>query len=145
MLVRLGQEVQEVPRRLRAERSEDPEQTAREFVEAFNQRDLDRFVSVLDPEVEIHSMRGLVTGREGAREWATRSPGGVQQTIEVVGTETAPGRVLFEIDRVWRWAEDDTLASTDEMAWLFGVEDGLVQSWRPFEDRDEARRALEGT
>ena len=123
--------------------AEDPEQPARAFVEAFNDRDLDRFVEIVDPEVELHSMRGTVRGREAARDWATRAPGGVQQTIEIVGSETAPGRVLLDIDRVWHWDEDGSYASTDEMAWLFEVEDGLVTSWRPFEDRAEARAALQ--
>ena len=140
--MRVGQEVQEVSRRLTPDRSEQAEQVARTFVEAFNERDLDRFASVLAPAVEIHSMRGPVTGREAARDWATRPPGGVQQTIEIVGTETSPGRILFEIERVWHWAEDGTHASTDKMAWLFEVDGGLVTSWRPFEDRAEATRAF---
>jgi len=55
----------------------------REFIRAFNERDLDAFVAVLDSEVELHSMKGLRKGPESARLWATRPPGGVQQTIEV--------------------------------------------------------------
>ena len=37
----------------------------REFIRAFNERDLDAFVAVLDPEVELHSMRGLRKGTGG--------------------------------------------------------------------------------
>ena len=134
-----------MPRGLTPDRSEQAEQVARGFVEAFNDRDLDRFVSLLDPEVELHSMRGLITGRDGARDWATRPPGGVQQTIEIVGTGIDQGKVLFEVDRVWHWAEDGTHASTEQMAWLFEVgDDGLVTSWRPFEERAEARQAFDG-
>ena len=118
-------------------------EAALEFVRTFNEGDLEAFGALLDPDVEIHSMRGLKKGREAAVAWATRAPGGVQQTIEVVGTDTAPGKVLLEVDRVWRWDEDGTHASTEEMAWLFEVgEDGLISSWRPFEDRSEAIRAL---
>ena len=67
LLVRLGQEVQEVPRRLRRRAGalgclHDP---VREFIRAFNERDLDAFVAVLDPDVELHSMRGLRKGRRG--------------------------------------------------------------------------------
>lgn len=123
--------------------STGPEKAARRFVQTFNERDLDGFVDTLDREVEIHSMRGLRRGREEAREWATRAPGGVQQTIEVVGAKAADDRVLLEIDRVWRWDEDGSHASTDEMSWLFEVgQDGLITSWRPFEDRVEAARAF---
>ncbi len=118
----------------------------REFVRAFNQRDLDAFVAVLDPEVELHAMRGLRKGHEAARVWATRPPGGVQQTIELEqlyedGTEGGGGRAVALIRRHWHWEEDDSLAGIDEMAWFFELRDHRVRSWRPFDDRDEGLRA----
>jgi limonene-1,2-epoxide hydrolase len=117
----------------------------REFIRAFNERDLDAFVAVLDPEVELHSMKGLRKGREAARLWATRPPGGVQQTIEVEelyedGTESGGGSAVALIRRVWNWEEDGSLASEEPMAWLFELRDHRVRSWRPFEDRAEALR-----
>jgi limonene-1,2-epoxide hydrolase len=121
----------------------------REFIRAFNERDLDAFVELLDPEVELHSMKGLRKGRDAARTWATRPPGGVQQTIEVEeihedGTEGGGGKALALIRRVWRWEEDGSHASTDEMAWLFALRDHRVRSWRPFEDREVAWQAYHG-
>jgi ketosteroid isomerase-like protein len=118
----------------------------REFIRAFNERDLDGFVAVLDPEVELHSGRGLRKGPEAARVWATRPPGGVQQTIELEqlyedGTEGGGGRAVAVIRRVWRWEEGGEHAGTDEMAWFFELRDHKVRSWRPYDDRDEALRA----
>jgi len=118
----------------------------REFIRAFNERDLDAFVKVLDPEVELHSMKGLRKGREAARLWATRKPGGVQQTIELEelyedGTEGGGGRAVALIRRVWAWDEDGSPAGADEMAWLFELRDRRIRSWRPIEDRAEALRA----
>ncbi len=118
----------------------------REFIRAFNERDLDAFISVLDPEIELHSMKGLRKGREAARLWATRSSGGVQQTVELEelyeeGTESGAGSAVALIRRVWHWAEDSSHASTDEMAWLFKLRDHRVLSWRPFDDRAAALRA----
>ena len=118
----------------------------REFIRAFNERDLDAFVAVLDPEVELHAMRGLRKGREAARVWATRPPGGVQQTIELEqlyedGTEGGGGRAVALIKRHWHWEEDDSLAGVDEMAWFFELRDHRIRSWRPFDDRAEALRA----
>jgi ketosteroid isomerase-like protein len=115
----------------------------REFIRAFNERDLDGFVAVLDPEVELHSMRGLRKGREAARLWATRPPGGVQQTIELErlyedGTEAGEGSAVALIRRVWIWDEDGSPAGEDQMAWLFKLRDHRVLSWRPYEDRAEA-------
>jgi limonene-1,2-epoxide hydrolase len=128
-----------VPRVLR-----DP---VREFIRAFNERDLDAFVAVLDPEVELHSMKGLVNGAEGARRWATRKRGGVQQTIELEqlyegDTEGGGGHAVALIMRRWHWDDDEgEFAGEDEMAWIFELRDGRIRSWRPSEDRDEALRS----
>ena len=117
----------------------------REFIRAFNERDLDAFVAVLDPEVELHSMRGLRKGREAARLWATRPPGGVQQTIELEqlyeDEAAGSGTAVALIRRRWNWEEDGSVAGVDEMAWLFELRGNRVLSWRPFEDRAEALRA----
>lgn len=118
----------------------------REFIRAFNERDLDAFVVVLDPEVELHAGRGLRKGREAARVWATRAPGGVQQTIELEelyedGTEGGGGSAVALIRRAWRWDEDGSPAGKDEMAWLFELHDHKIRSWRPFEDRAAALHA----
>ncbi|HEX9967298.1 MAG TPA: nuclear transport factor 2 family protein [Solirubrobacterales bacterium] len=115
----------------------------REFIRSFNERDLDTFVAVLDPEVELHSMRGLRKGIEAARQWATRAPGGVQQTVELEelyedGTESGGGIAVALIRRRWHWEEDGSSAGEDEMAWLFELRDHKVRSWRPFENRQEA-------
>jgi len=117
----------------------------REFIRAFNERDLDAFVAVLDPEVELHSGRGLRKGIEAARVWATRAPGGVQQTIELEdlyedGTEGGGGRAVALILRRWHWEEDESVAGIDFMAWAFELRDHKILSWRPYESRDEALR-----
>jgi limonene-1,2-epoxide hydrolase len=120
--------------------------SVREFIRAFNERDLDGFVAVLDPEVELHSMKGLVKGAEGARQWATRKRGGVQQTIELEqlyedGLEGGGGRAVALIMRRWHWDDEDgEFAGEDEMAWTFELRDGRIRSWRPSEDREAALR-----
>jgi hypothetical protein len=118
----------------------------REFIRAFNERDLEAFVEVLDPEVELHSGRGLRKGIEAARVWATREPGGVQQTILLdelyeEGLEGGGGTAVALIRRAWRWDENGEAAGEDEMAWVFELRERRVRGWRPFEDRAEALRA----
>jgi limonene-1,2-epoxide hydrolase len=115
----------------------------REFIRAFNGRDLDGFVAVLDPEVEIHASRGLRKGLQAARIWATREPGGVQQSIELEqlyedDTEGGGGRAVALIVRRWHWEESGDLASEEEMAWAFELRDRKVRSWRSYRDRHEA-------
>ncbi len=122
-----------------------PPDPVREFIRAFNERDLDGFVAVLDPEVEIHSNRGLRKGVEAAREWATRKPGGVQQSIELEqlyedGTESGAGRAVALVVRRWHWEDGGELASEEAMAWAFELRGRRVASWRSYEDRAEALR-----
>jgi hypothetical protein len=110
----------------------------REFIRAFNERDLEAFVRVLHPEVEIHASRGLRRGVEAARIWATRAPGGVQQTIILDELWEEPDRALAHVTRRWHWDEDGSPAGEDELAWVFELRDGLVSSWRSVEERPPA-------
>ncbi len=117
----------------------------REFIRAFNERDLDAFVAVLDPEVELHASRGLRKGREAARVWATRAPGGVQQEIELEqlyeeGLEGGGGTAVALIRRRWHWDESGEPAGEEAMAWHFELRGRLVRAWRPYEDRAQALR-----
>jgi limonene-1,2-epoxide hydrolase len=118
--------------------------SVREFIRAFNERDLDAFVSTLDSEVELHSMKGMRKGRKAARMWATRAPGGVQQTIEVDELFEDGDRALALVRRVWHWEEDGSAAGEDEMAWMFELRGQRIRSWRPFEDRKLAWQAYHG-
>ena len=111
------------------------------FIRAFNERDLDAFAAVLHSEVELHTGRGLRKGVEAARLWATRAPGGVQQTVVCDELWEEPDRAVALITRRWHWEEDGSEAGSDEMAWAFELDDGRVRSWRSFEDREEALSA----
>jgi limonene-1,2-epoxide hydrolase len=113
----------------------------RAFIRAFNERDLDAFVETLHPDVELHSGRGLRKGMDAARLWATREPGGVQQTILLDELYEDPDRAVALITRVWHWDEDRSPAGEDEMAWLFELRDRLIRSWRPYNDRAKALSA----
>ena len=100
-------------------------------------------MDLLDPDVEIHSMKGLRTGRDEARAWATKKPGGVQQTVLIKSCESAGGKVLMKVMREWRWEEDNEIAYADVLSWIFEFRDEKVISWRPYEDAEEARRAFD--
>ncbi len=112
----------------------------REFIRAFNEGDLDAFVAVLDANIEIHASRGLLRGAEAAREWATRAPGGVQQTIELDDLRISEEGAVALITRRWHWDEDGSPAGEEEMAWAFELADRKIRRWRSFEDRGEALR-----
>jgi limonene-1,2-epoxide hydrolase len=113
----------------------------REFIRAFNEQDLDAFVAVLDPEVELHSGRGLRKGIEAARVWATKSPGGAQQTVVLDQLYEETDRAVALITRSWHWEEDGSPAGEEELAWVFELQGRHIRSWRPYDDREKALRA----
>ncbi|MFN2612280.1 MAG: nuclear transport factor 2 family protein [Solirubrobacterales bacterium] len=113
----------------------------RAFVASFNSQDLDAFVAVLHPEVEIVSGRGSRRGREQARTWATFKAGGVRQRQVIDELVESGDRVLALNRRQWYWDGTDELAAEDEMAYVFTLRDGLILRWEPFEDRPAARAA----
>jgi ketosteroid isomerase-like protein len=121
--------------------------TARAFIDAFNRGDLDTFAATLHPQVELHAGRGLRRGVVAARAWATRTPGGVQQLILVDELRERGDRALALIRREWWWDDQEESsagpARVEEMAWLFELRDGLISSWRPFDDREEALAAFD--
>jgi ketosteroid isomerase-like protein len=121
-------------------------EVARAFIDAFNEGDLDAFAATLHPEVEIHGGRAKRRGIADARGWARRTPGGVQQMILVDELRERDDRVLALILREWWWDDQEESsagpARVEEMAWLFEFRDGLIASWRPFDDRAEALAAL---
>jgi ketosteroid isomerase-like protein len=112
----------------------------REFIRAFNEQDLDAFAEVLDPDVELHAGRGLRKGVEAARIWATKKPGGAQQTVVLDELYEEPDRAVALITRSWHWEVDGSHARDEEMAWLFELRDRRIRSWRPYENREEALR-----
>lgn len=118
----------------------DPAAVVGAFVDAFNAENLDAMVAVLSESVEIHGGRGVVRGRERAREWATRRPTGeLRQRLVVdrVHEDSAPPVAL--IRRQWLWSEDGEIADEQRLGVLVELDaDGLIRRWRPFDDPAEA-------
>lgn len=130
------------------------------FYAAFNDQDLDGFAAALHPQVELQTARGLRVGREEAREWARRNPGGgLEQRIvlEEVQAEERGAHAVALIRKQWWWHEaeahggsgpdaghDRPMPAHDEPeAALFTFRDGLIARWQPFSDRAEALALLE--
>jgi ketosteroid isomerase-like protein len=112
------------------------------FYAAFMAQDLDEFVAVLHPAVELQTARGLRIGLEEARGWATRIPdGGLEQRLVVEELREHTDHVVALIRKQWWWAESDELAFDEEAAALFTFKDGLIARWQPFTERADALAA----
>ena len=120
----------------------DPDlEAVRTFIDGFNEQDFDLFLSVLDPAVELHTLKlGLITGHEEARRWATKQPGGLQQHLAIDEMLQSREQVVALLRQQWRWEEDGELAEENEVAALFTLREGRIVRWRPFANRAEALR-----
>ena len=114
----------------------------RAFIDGFNEQDFDLFLSVLDPEVELHTLKlGRITGHEEARRWATKRPGGLQQQLVIEDLLRGGDQVVALLRQQWHWEDGGEIAEENEVAALFTLGEGRIVRWRPFTDRAEALRA----
>jgi ketosteroid isomerase-like protein len=114
----------------------------RRFYETFEDQELDEFVNVLHPEVELQTARGLRRGLNEAREWALKSEAGELDQRFVVDDLIEHGdHVLALLRKQWWWRKEDELAEEFPVAALFTLREGRIARWQPFEDRAEAYRA----
>ena len=106
-------------------------------------QELDAFVELLHPRVELQTARGLVIGPGEARRWATRTPHGhLEQRYVIEELREHHNHVVALVRKQWWWQESNELADDEETAGLFTFEDGLISRWQPFTDRAEALRAV---
>jgi hypothetical protein len=117
----------------------DGADVVRTVVQGFNEQDLDLFLSVLDPEVELHTLKlGKIVGHEQAARWATKHPGGLQQHIVIEELIPSGDQIVALLRQQWLWEGTDEVAEDNEVAALFKIRDGKVVRWKPYRVRSEA-------
>ena len=118
---------------------------ARRGIQAFNQRDLHGFLSLMDEDVEIVSrivaIEGGLHGHEGARRWWQNwLDVWPDYRIEVVETHDRGDVTLVGMRARAHGAGSD--APFDDTAWQLGRwRHGRCVFWQVFTNRDEAFRA----
>ena len=125
MLVRLGQEVQELPRALST-----PTETVEGLLAALRERDEERVAAHLHPAVEAFGARGRKRGIPEVVAWAKPSADGhLVSSVEVDELRAVGGWVAVGARRIWTWAETGEVADDEPFGVLFGLRDGKVVSW----------------
>ena len=114
--------------------------------DALNRRDLEAFVALSDPEVEVVSLiaeseGGTYRGHEGVRQWwrdVAGSLGGIQfeaEEIRELDDETLLVRV--------RTAGEVADVQVEQVMWqAIAIRDGLALWWQPFRSEQEALEGL---
>jgi ketosteroid isomerase-like protein len=125
--------------------AEENVQVIRQAIAAFNARDLDGYLSLCTPDVELHSpiagLEGANVGEQGVRDFfANLEESTTRFRIEVEHFEDLDERrvlalVSFEIE------SPGGFSMTQQAANLYEIEDGKLRRVRAYLDRDEAMRA----
>jgi ketosteroid isomerase-like protein len=124
------------------------EQLVRQAYQAFSQRDLDTLKKIADPQIEIHTVTGMIAGRDEPY----RGHQGLMEYLRDVAEmwdeiELRPGDFhelsdsrLVVFGRVRARRELAVIDAPN--AWLWEVAEGRIRSARVFGDPQSARELL---
>jgi ketosteroid isomerase-like protein len=123
----------------------------REGVEAFNQRDLDRMLASLDPEIELVPLRAVIDGatyhgHAGVRAYVQDMADDWQDSeIEIAGMrDLGDGRVVVDA-RMRAHTRGSGIEVDASGAWLCEVSGGKVTRIRFYRDAESALEASAGS
>lgn len=120
-----------------------PSDMARRFFDAYNTGRPEVFVSVLDPGAELATPKRTIKGHDEAAAWIKAGRGAVVPNAVTERVFERDGRVLALIRMQFRRRDTRELIQEADAATVFEfADDGLVKSWRMYEDPAEGLKAV---
>jgi ketosteroid isomerase-like protein len=116
---------------------------AKRILDAISEGDVDAFVELLDPEVEIHTQRGVRRGREEVARWARAKFEHLERRYEVDEVHTSGGRVVVLARVLYVWRESRKVGDESLVGIVLDLRDGKLLRWRLYDDPMEALEELE--
>ncbi len=111
----------------------------REYVRAFDARDVERMVAVAHPEFEAVTPRGVIRGHDAIRGFMARQTYGVTPVTRFQRYFERGDFVVVFTRFSWRYADTrEALEGQDEDAAVYTVRDGQVARFEPFGDLPSA-------
>lgn len=115
----------------------DAEQILRSAYNAFNTRDIDAAVNLMQEDVDWPNAweGGRVVGRDAVREYWTRQFAAISSQVEPEGfTEEPDGSITVDVHAVVRDAGTGELISDSRIRHRYRLEDGLITRMDVLED-----------
>jgi ketosteroid isomerase-like protein len=123
--------------------SESNAEVARRILEAISEGDVDAFVALLDPDVEIQTQRGVRRGRDEVARWARSKFEHLERRYEVDEVHTAGTRVVVLARVQYVWRETRKVGDESLVGIMLDLRDGKLLRWRVYDDPMEAHEELE--
>jgi ketosteroid isomerase-like protein len=116
---------------------------AKRILDAISEGDVDAFVELLDPEVEIHTQRGVRRGREEVARWARTRFEHLERRYEVDEVHASGGRVVVLARVLYVWRESRKVGDESLVGIVLDFRDSKLLRWRLYDDPMEALEELE--
>ena len=123
--------------------SESNAEVARRILEAISEGDVDAFVALLDPDVEIQTQRGVRRGRDEVARWARSKFEHLERRYEVDEVHTAGTQVVVLARVQYVWRETRKVGDESLVGIVLDLRDGKLLRWRLYDDPMEAHEELE--
>jgi len=118
-------------------------ESARHILEALSAGDIDSFVELLDPAVEVETQRGVRRGVEQVRRWARSKFEHLERRYETDEVHEAGNTVVALVQVHYVWRESRQIGDTSIVGIVFEFREGRLLRWRLYEDPMEALEELE--
>lgn len=105
-----------------------------ELLDSVSTGDAERLRALSDPEVQIHTARGVVTGPDAAAEWVSKQFDHLDRRYRLLGLEVTDSGARVEAALEYVWRESGEVADSTEVEIELGLGDGLMTSWRVVEE-----------
>ncbi|MGH2926060.1 MAG: nuclear transport factor 2 family protein [Solirubrobacterales bacterium] len=112
---------------------------ARRVFKVLSDGDARAFVALVDPEIEIHTSRGVGRGKEVAEAWALKSYDHLERRFAVDELEVDGDEVRALVRTQYVWRDDGELANEEPTTVDLRFRDGKLVRWTFREDRAAER------
>jgi ketosteroid isomerase-like protein len=116
---------------------------ARRILAAISEGDAESFIELLDPEVEVHTQRGVRRGRDEVARWARSKFDHLERRYEVDEVHESGDMVVVLARVQYVWRESRKLGDEMLVGIVLDFRDGKLLRWRLYDDPMEAHEELE--
>jgi len=102
---------------------------ARQVLEALSRGDVPGLASLVHPDVEIRTARGVYRGREGAEEWARKRYEHLERHFAIDRLEERGDDVAARVRTQYVWRESGLVGDEEPMTIHLRFADGKLVRW----------------
>lgn len=103
---------------------------ARAVLEALSRGDVGEFAALLHREIEIHTARGVTSGRDAAEEWARKRYEHLERRYAIDELRPTAEGVLALVRTQYVWRASGLVGDEEPTAIELGFRDGKLVRWR---------------